>query len=156
MKHTLFSKTVQISCAKAHVILRTRPMRFYACVIFDAIIRNKKTQRSLSESTLSNTVFICAPVHSKWLAWSRGAELVHVVNWCHCTIVYIMPSSWCHVNFFIVIKSCDYVLLQLLLAVLLSSYCLIPATSFYVPGVAPRDYTQDETVDIKVSFLGSN
>ena len=28
-------------------------MRFYTCVIFDAIIRNEKTQRILSESTLS-------------------------------------------------------------------------------------------------------
>ena len=37
---------------KTHAILRTRPMRFYACVIFDAIIRNEKTQRILSESTL--------------------------------------------------------------------------------------------------------
>ena len=27
-------------------------MRFYACVIFDVIIRNEKTQRILSESTL--------------------------------------------------------------------------------------------------------
>ena len=28
-------------------------MRFYGCVIFDAIIRNEKTQRILSESTLT-------------------------------------------------------------------------------------------------------
>ena len=52
--HT-FSRTVQIACVKTHAILRTRPMRFYACVIFDAIIRNEKTQRILSESTLSGT-----------------------------------------------------------------------------------------------------
>ena len=52
MKHTLFSRTVQIACVKTHEILRTRPMRFYACVIFDAIIRNEITQRILSESTL--------------------------------------------------------------------------------------------------------
>ena len=51
MKHMLFSRTVQIACVKTHAILRTRLMRFYACVIFDAIIRNEKTQRSLSEST---------------------------------------------------------------------------------------------------------
>ena len=51
-KHTLFSRTVQIACVKTHAILRTGPMRFYAGVIFDAIIRNEKTQRILSESTL--------------------------------------------------------------------------------------------------------
>ena len=53
MKHTLFSRTVQIACVKTHAILRMRSMRFYACVIFDAIIRNEKMQRILSESTLS-------------------------------------------------------------------------------------------------------
>ena len=52
MKHTLFSRTVQIACVKTHTSLRTRPMRFYACVIFDVIIRSEKTQRILSESTL--------------------------------------------------------------------------------------------------------
>ena len=52
MKHTLFSRTVQIACVKTHAILRTRPMRFNACVIFDAIIRSETTQRILSESTL--------------------------------------------------------------------------------------------------------
>ena len=43
IKHTLFSRTVQIACVKTHVISHMRPMRFYACVIFDAIIRNEKT-----------------------------------------------------------------------------------------------------------------
>ena len=56
MKHTLFSRTVQIACVKTHAISRTRPMRFYACVIFDAIIRNEKTQRILSESTFSRII----------------------------------------------------------------------------------------------------
>ena len=57
MKHTLFSRTVQIACVKTHAIIRTRPMRFYACVIFDAIIRSKTTQRILSESTLTLSLF---------------------------------------------------------------------------------------------------
>ena len=46
MKHTLFSRTVQIACVKTHAILRTRPMQFYTCVIFDAIIRSEKRNAS--------------------------------------------------------------------------------------------------------------
>ena len=51
--HVIQYRTVQIACGKTHAILRARSMRFYACVIFDAIIRSEKTQQILSDLPLA-------------------------------------------------------------------------------------------------------
>ena len=45
-------------------------MRFYACIIFDAIIRNEKTQRIQSKRTLRS----CLLVNAGLLKWIHGSK----------------------------------------------------------------------------------
>ena len=90
---------------KSHAIIRSEKiakhpiwMYPYACVIFDAIIRNEKTQRILSECTLSNEHGVMQPLMPYVLRISKTSwvfgQLVNYSRRFYKTRKSIFWHSW--------------------------------------------------------------
>ena len=91
MKHTLFSRTVQIACVKTHAILRTRAirltilrMRHFRCVYS----QRKNATYILSESTLTR---------ENKIRIGKLFFILFILNIHHTVITFI---GTCHYKYF--------------------------------------------------------